>query len=94
MLSRVIRSLGPSKRKGFGAIEEKKRTNLLFYIPSFHLNHIKCFFFKPRANGSRVCFSLTGIILSVILCGSGSGRSTVKAVYYHPAYLTCMQSTS
>ena len=26
--------------------------------------------------------------------GSKSGKEYVKAVYYHPAYLTCMQSTS
>ena len=26
--------------------------------------------------------------------GSKSGKESVKAVYCHPAYLTCMQSTS
>ena len=25
--------------------------------------------------------------------GSKSGKEYIKAVYYHPAYLTCMQST-
>ena len=26
--------------------------------------------------------------------GSKSGKEYIKAVYYHPAYLTCMQNTS
>ena len=26
--------------------------------------------------------------------GSKLGKEYIKAVYYHPAYLTCMQSTS
>ena len=26
--------------------------------------------------------------------GSKLGKESVKAVYYHPAYVTCMQSTS
>ena len=44
------------------ALEEEKKTNsIFFYIPC--LSHIKCFFFfKPRAKGSRVCFSLSSVL--------------------------------
>ena len=71
-LGRLIRSQRPSRRrgpgpsrrrKGPGALKEEKRTNVFFFFPTFFPHsQIKCFFFKPRANGSRVCFPLNSVL--------------------------------
>ena len=70
-LGRLIKSQRPSRRrgpgpsrrrKGPGALKEEKRINVFFFSTFFPLSQIKCFFFKPRANGSRACFPLNSVL--------------------------------
>ena len=72
-LGRLIRNQRPSRRKGSRAFQEEKgargsqggEKDKFFFSTFFPLSHIKCFFFKPRANGSRVCFPSNSVLKTI-----------------------------